>query len=78
MDRLPSAGWTTTVRIVGNLGSNSATSVFATSDGDTTLETTDQWIGTDDTDGTGTPAVIHYIHGPAGLQPTSVVRTGNK
>ena len=68
---------TATVRIVGNLGSDGATTVFNTSDGDTTLETTDQWIGTDDADGTGTPAVIHYIHGPNGLKPTSATRTGD-
>jgi hypothetical protein len=62
----------TTVRIVGNLGSDTATTVFATSNGDTVVEPSDQWIGTDDGDGTGTPAIIHYIHGPAGLQPTAV------
>ena len=28
--------------------------------------------GTDDSDGTGTPAVIHYIHGPSGLEPTAI------
>ena len=67
----------TTVRIVGNLGSDAATTVFATSSGDTTVGTSDQWVGTDDADGTGTPAIIHYIHGPSGLQPTSVIRTGD-
>ncbi|MCY2993082.1 MAG: FG-GAP-like repeat-containing protein [Planctomycetota bacterium] len=69
---------TTTVRLVGNLGSDAATTVFNTSDGDTTLEPSDQWIGTDDGDGTGTPAIIHYLHGSgSNLQPTSVVRTGD-
>ena len=63
------------MRIVGNLGSNGATTVFATSDGDTDVDTTDQWIGTDD--GAGGPAIIDYIHGPLGLQPTLVVRTGD-
>ncbi len=63
---------TTTVRIIGNLGSDAATSVFATSDGDSSAETSDRWIGTDDTDGTGTPAIIHYIHGSAGLRPMDV------
>ncbi len=63
---------TTTVTIVGNLGSDDDTRVFATSDGDTTVEATDQWIGTDDADGSGTPAIIHYIHGPLGLKPVSV------
>jgi hypothetical protein len=68
---------TTTVRIVSNLGSDAATAIFTTSDGDNIVETTDQWIGTDDGDGTGTPAIIHYIHGPAGVAPTSVGRTGD-
>ncbi len=68
----------TTVTIVGNLGSEANTTVFATSDGDTTVETSDQWIGTDDaSDGSGTPAVIHYIHGPMGLRPVSVSVTGD-
>ena len=60
------------VRTVGNLGSDAATTVFATSDGDLIVETTDVWFGTDDGDGTGTPAIIHMLHGPFGLQPTSV------
>ena len=68
---------TTTVTIVGNLGSDDDTMVFATSDGDTIVEATDQWIGTDDADGSGTPAIIHYIHGPLGLQPTSVSVIGD-
>ncbi len=63
---------TTTVRVVGNLGSDAATVVFATANGNTDVEVADQWIGTDDGDGTGTPAIIHYIHGPSGLQPTNV------
>ncbi len=68
---------TTTVRIVGNLGSDAATTVWTTSDGDTLVETTDQWIGTDDADGSGTPAIIHYIHGLRGARPTSVTVTGD-
>jgi uncharacterized delta-60 repeat protein len=68
---------TAEVRILGNLGSDAATSVFATSDGDANVETSDQWIGTDDGDGTGTPAIIHYVSGPAGLRPTSVLASGD-
>ncbi len=67
---------TTTVHIVGNLGSDAATTVF-TPDGGTTPDVNDQWIGTDDADGTGTPAIIHYIHGPFGLKPTAVNVTGD-
>ncbi len=63
---------TTAVSLVGNLGSDAATSVFTTSDGDTIVELSDQWFGTDDADGAGTPAVVHYIHGPIGLRPTAV------
>ena len=65
---------TTTVQIVANLGANGANTVFATSDGDTTVDAGDQWIGTD---GDGTPAVITYIHGPLSLQPTSVSVNGD-
>ncbi|MFO0821305.1 MAG: autotransporter-associated beta strand repeat-containing protein [Pirellulales bacterium] len=68
---------TTTVSVIGNLGSDAATTVFNTSDGDNIVETTDQWIGTDDVDGSGTPAIIHYVHGPNGLQPTSMQVTGD-
>src|SRR5204863_475526 len=57
---------TTTVKLVGNLGSDGATQVFATQSGNTVVEAADQWVGTDDGDGTGTPAIVHYIHGPAG------------
>ncbi len=68
----------TAVTVVGNLGSDAATNVFATSDGTGIVSPNDQWIGTDDaTDGGGTPAVIHYIHGPAGLQPASVSVIGD-
>ena len=63
---------TTTVKVVGNLGANAATTVFSTSSGDSVIETSDQWVGTDDGDGSGAPAIVHYIHGPAGLSPTEV------
>ncbi len=62
---------TTTVTIVGNLGSDGATQVFATSSGNTAAEATDHWVGTDDADGSGAPAIVHYIH-TCGLSPTSV------
>ncbi len=64
---------TVPVRIVGNLGSDAATTVFATSDGDLLVEPTDLWFATDDDNPTGgTPAIVHLLHGPFGLQPTSV------
>ncbi len=65
---------TTTVQIVGNLGSDAATHVFATSDGTGIVSPNDQWIGTD---GGGVPATIHYIHGPLGLMPVSVQIVGD-
>ncbi len=68
---------TETVTIVGNLGSDGETVVFNTSDGDTIIEPTDLWIGTDDTDGSGTPAIIHYIHGPQGLIPATIELIGD-
>ena len=69
---------TTTVTIVGNLGSDAATTVFATSDGDMIPESGDLWIGTDDaTDNGAVPAVIHCIHGPSALQPASVRLVGD-
>ena len=49
--------------------------MFATSDGTGIVSPNDQWIGTDG--GAGTPAVIQYLHGPAGLEPTSVAVTGS-
>jgi hypothetical protein len=63
---------TTTVHIVGNLGSDTATTIFATSSGGTAPSVNDQWIGTDDADNTGSPAIITYIRGPLGLKPTQV------
>jgi uncharacterized delta-60 repeat protein len=60
---------TTTVHIVGNLGSDAATRVFATSSGDSLPSPNDMWFGTDG--GPGTTAVISIVHGPAGLIPTA-------
>ena len=71
------AAITETVIIVGNLGSDGETVVFNTSDGDTIIEPTDLWIGTDDADGSGKPAIIHYIHGPQGLIPLTVELVGD-
>lgn len=63
---------TVPVRITSNLGSDGATNVFATSDGDLLVEPTDTWFGTDDADGTGAPAVIHWFRAPGGIQPSSI------
>ncbi|MEM6363212.1 MAG: FG-GAP-like repeat-containing protein [Planctomycetota bacterium] len=63
---------TISVRVVGNLGSDEETVVFSTSDGDTTVEPTDQWIGTDDQDGVDSPAIVHLLRSDGGIQPTSI------
>ncbi len=66
---------TVPVRTFGNLGTDATTSVFLTSDGDTIVEATDTWFGTDDGDGSGAPAVIHFIRNSTGLSPTAVAVT---
>lgn len=68
---------TTTVRLIGNLGTDAATTAFGTSDGDLSVEVSDRWIGTDDLDGEGAPAMIHHIHGSAGLRPTDIQLVGD-
>jgi hypothetical protein len=60
---------TTTVHIVGNLGSDAATRVFAASSGDNTPSPSDEWFGTDGVP--GTTAVLTFVHGPNGLMPTT-------
>lgn len=66
-----------TVGYVTNLASNAATTVFATSDGDTVVEPTDWWIATDDGNGTVSPAIVHVLGGPRGLKPASVELLGD-
>lgn len=62
-----------TVGNFGNLGSDNKTVVFATSDGDNLVESTDAWIATDDSDPTGgTPAILHYMHSIASPAPNAV------
>ena len=56
------------VRIDTNLGSDSSSVVVGTSDGDSLFETTDQWIVTDDAEGTGDPVVTHVLAGPGGAE----------
>jgi hypothetical protein len=65
---------TTTVQIVGNLGSGASTAVFATSTGNASPSPADQWFGVDG--GTG-PALIFYLHSIYGLQPASVTVSGD-
>ena len=65
------------MQFLGNLGSDAATNVFATSDGDAVPDTDDHWIGTDDAR-RQRHARRHPLHPrPGGLQPISVSVTGD-
>lgn len=55
---------TISIQLASNLGSDERTTVFATSDGDAIVEADDWWVGMDDEDGLGTPAVIHILRSP--------------
>jgi len=46
-----------------NLGSDSSTSCHGTSSGDTIMDTTDLWVTTDDTDGSGDPSLGFLMNG---------------
>lgn len=54
---------TTTIRISGNLGSDSGTRLMATSSGDGVLDIGESWFATDDTDGSGDPSLVHILQG---------------
>lgn len=60
-----------TVRIYGNLGSDSGTSVFSSSSGDAAVTTADAWFSTDDSDGSGDPSLAHLFQGDPSTTPTS-------
>ena len=49
------------------MGSDSATDIVATGSGDLVLGLDDDYLVTDDADGTGSPAVTHLFGGPTGL-----------
>lgn len=56
-----------TLRIRGNLGSNTTTVVTGSSSGDTVVSVADAWFATDDpTDGTGDPSLAHVLGGGPG------------
>lgn len=65
---------TTTVRFIGNLGTDNApnpptTVVFATSSGDTTVTTEDTWATTDDGGAGGDPQIVHVWDEAGGVRP---------
>ncbi|GAB4210429.1 MAG: hypothetical protein OHK0013_31050 [Sandaracinaceae bacterium] len=63
---------TTTVRISGNLGSDSGTRLIATSSGGASVSATEAWFSTDDTDGSGDPSLAHLFQaGPTSGAPVS-------
>jgi hypothetical protein len=65
---------TTVVQVTSNLGSDGTTSVFATSSGDATLSPGDLWFATQ---GAKSQTLLHYLHGYAGLAPSSVKLIGD-
>ncbi len=62
---------TVTVRVYGNLGSDSGTSVFASSSGDTAVSSADQWFSTDDSDGSSDPSLAHLFQGEGVMTPAT-------
>ncbi|MEW5801617.1 MAG: Ig-like domain-containing protein [bacterium] len=67
-----------TVRIGGNLGSDSSTLIILTSDGDSTFENTDTWLVTDDSsDGGGDPSLAHIFEGTDALESVDTVFAAN-
>ncbi|HEV3310503.1 MAG TPA: PKD domain-containing protein, partial [Chloroflexota bacterium] len=65
---------TATVTLISNLGTEGAAGVFATASGDVTPSPADQWVGTQSPGG---PAIVHYVHGPADLTPTTISVVGD-
>ena len=63
-----------TVSIHTNLGSNCSTVLVGTSGGGG-FTTDDDWIVTDDANGTGDPTVLHVIAGPSGQRPSTASLT---
>ncbi len=67
-----------TVRYGGNVGSDSDTTIVATSSGDTTLDAADRWSISDDGNTTGGDPVntfIYYGPGSPSVTPTSVTNS---
>ncbi|QLA20092.1 beta strand repeat-containing protein [Desulfolutivibrio sulfoxidireducens] len=60
-----------------NMGSDSATTVVTTESGDTTLNTADRYLITDDTDGSSDPTVAHVFYGAGGTAPSSLSISGD-
>ena len=64
------------VDLLTNLGSDGGTQIIATSSGDATFTTADDYLVTDDFDAGGDPTVGHIVSGPsAALEPNAVAAT---
>jgi len=66
---------TVNIQIFSNLGSDSGTDLVATSDGDFTFTSVDDYLVTDDADGSGDPTMAHIFSGPNALIEPSNVST---
>ena len=74
LENTGSAPTTVSLQLRSAFGTFGTESVVATSDGDTTFETTDDYVVTDDGPG-GASAIAHVVAGPgATVRPTSVLR----
>lgn len=67
---------TPTVTVSSNLGSNGSTQRIATSSGDLSFTTADDWLVTDDFNGSGDPTLAHVVAGD-GERPVSVSLSGD-
>lgn len=61
-----------TLTIRTDLGSDLATQLVATSSGGPTPTVDDNWIVTDDADGSSDPAIVHVFAGSGGMRPSAV------
>ncbi|MCH8046464.1 MAG: VCBS repeat-containing protein [Planctomycetes bacterium] len=60
-----------------NLGSDGGTVLVATSSGDARFDANDNWLVTDDADGSGDPTILHVMAGPGGLGPAAASTLGD-
>jgi hypothetical protein len=66
------------LQILSNFGSDGGTQTISTSSGDTTFDTNDDWLITDDfSNGGGDPTLIHIVSGLGGIDPTTASLSGD-
>ncbi len=66
-----------TVALETDLGSDGATTIFRTGNGDTILELSDNYIITDDVNGSGDPTMLHILSGESGVNPVVATLIGD-